>query len=253
MDWEHYQLIAWIWMALAGGTFFYLLRVAAPFGRHTRPGWGPTIDNRLGWVIMESTVLLVLFLCFYSGSGFQDISSPVAVILLLFTAHYLHRSLIFPLFLRTKGKQMPLVVALSAMAFNTMNGFLFGYYFSHFAEYPSDWLQDPRFVCGLLLFCFGAWVNIRTDYQLIRLRAPGETGYKIPQGGWFKYLSCPNHFGEILEWTGFALLTWSLPGLAFAVWTFANLAPRAVAHHRWYREFFPDYPKERRAFLPFVW
>ena len=38
-----------------------------------------------------------------------------------------------------------------------------------------------------------------------------------------------------------------------AVFTFANLAPRAWSHHKWYRKKFPDYPKQRRAVIPFIW
>jgi protein-S-isoprenylcysteine O-methyltransferase Ste14 len=63
-------------------------------------------------------------------------------------------------------------------------------------------------------------------------------------------VSCPNYLGEIVEWTGFALLTWSLPAVSFAAWTVANLVPRALAHHRWYRERFPDYPRRRKALIP---
>ena len=47
-------------------------------------------------------------------------------------------------------------------------------------------------------------------------------------GGMFKYVTAANYFGEILEWTGFAIACWSLPAFAFAWWTFANLAPRAM-------------------------
>jgi len=85
------------------------------------------------------------------------------------------------------------------------------------------------------------------------LRQPGETGYRIPQGGLYRWISCLNYFGEIIEWAGWAIATWSLPGLAFAVWTFANLAPRARAHHAWYHQHFPEYPRERRALLPGIW
>lgn len=51
-------------------------------------------------------------------------------------------------------------------------------------------------------------------------------------GGMFTYVSGANFFGEILEWSGFAVLNWSLPALAFAVFTLFNIGPRALQHHR---------------------
>jgi len=68
----------------------------------------------------------------------------------------------------------------------------------------------------------------------------------------YRYVSCPNYLGEILEWAAWAVLTWSLVGLVFAIWTGANLIPRALAHHKWYQEKFPDYPKDRKAIIPFL-
>ena len=56
--------------------------------------------------------------------------------------------------------------------------------------------------------------------------------------------------GEIIEWSGFALMCWNLPALSFAVWTAANLIPRALSHHAWYRRTFPDYPPGRKAVIP---
>jgi len=88
--------------------------------------------------------------------------------------------------------------------------------------------------------------------MLLNLRKPGETGYKVPRGWLYEYVTCPNYLGEIIEWLGFALATWSLPGLAFALYTAANVGPRAFAHHRWYRERFPDYPKHRKVLIPFL-
>ena len=74
----------------------------------------------------------------------------------------------------------------------------------------------------------------------------------MPCGLLFRRVSCPNYLGEMIQWTGWAVATWSLAGLSFAVWTAANLVPRALAHHRWYREQFEEYPARRRAVLPFV-
>lgn len=71
-------------------------------------------------------------------------------------------------------------------------------------------------------------------------------------GGMFTYVSGANFFGEIIEWSGFALACWSLPSLAFATFTALNIGPRAIQHHRWYLDKFEDYPKSRRALIPFV-
>jgi protein-S-isoprenylcysteine O-methyltransferase Ste14 len=85
------------------------------------------------------------------------------------------------------------------------------------------------------------------------LRKPEEnSGYKIPRGGFYSVVSCPNYFGEIMEWIGWAILTWSLAGLTFAFWTTANLLPRAISHHKWYKEQFEDYPEKRKALIPFL-
>jgi steroid 5-alpha reductase family enzyme len=97
------------------------------------------------------------------------------------------------------------------------------------------------------------WINWRSDAILIQLRKPGETGYKIPQGFLFEYVSSPNLFGEIMEWSGFALLAFNWPALSFMVWTFANLVPRAKNHHDWYLQHFADYPKKRKIVFPFLW
>jgi protein-S-isoprenylcysteine O-methyltransferase Ste14 len=87
---------------------------------------------------------------------------------------------------------------------------------------------------------------------LFSLRRRGEKGYKIPHGGLYRWISCPNYFGELLEWTGWAIATWSLAGFSFALWTFANLVPRALSNHKWYRQKFADYPKNRKAIIPYI-
>ena len=89
--------------------------------------------------------------------------------------------------------------------------------------------------------------------MLFKIRKQNTQVYSVPVGGLFHWVSCPNYLGEIALWIGWALATWSLAGLAFAVWTIANLAPRAVAHHKWYRENFDNYPRNRRALIPGIW
>ena len=71
----------------------------------------------------------------------------------------------------------------------------------------------------------------------------------------YRYVTGANYFGELTEWLGYAILTWSLGGLAFFLWTFANLAPRARAvHGRYVREFGDDYSSlNRRYIIPFIY
>ena len=147
---------------------------------------------------------------------------------------------------------MPVTVAAMAFLFNLLNNWVNARWISALGDYPADWLSSTPFLVGSALFLGGFALNVTSDRTLRNLRAPGETGYRIPRGGAFELVTAPNYLGEIVEWTGWAILTWSPAGLAFALYTFANLAPRAVSHHRWYRERFPDYPAGRKAFLPFL-
>ena len=96
-------------------------------------------------------------------------------------------------------------------------------------------------------------INISSDNILFKLRKGGEKEYTIPKKGLFRWVSCPNYFGEIVEWVGWAIATWSLAGLSFALWTIANLAPRARSNHQWYQENFSNYPKKRKRLIPRVW
>lgn len=147
---------------------------------------------------------------------------------------------------------MPWTIVYSAWGFNFVNGFVNGYYlgFLYEPDPTRDWAH-PMVIIGLLLFFAGFAVNMAADTHLINLRKKQE-GYQIPRGWLFEWISCPNHFGEIVEWIGFALIAGSLPAWSFALWTFCNLLPRTLNHHAWYRETFADYPTRRKAVIPYL-
>ncbi|HVI48619.1 MAG TPA: 3-oxo-5-alpha-steroid 4-dehydrogenase [Chitinophaga sp.] len=248
---QSYFLFIWCWIAIGIGAGIYLLKTAAPYGRYTNEKWGPLVSNKYGWLLMEAAVLVSFFA--WLPLNRYNWWSPAGMMIALFVIHYIHRSFVYPFMIRTRGKKMPLVIMLSAIIFNTVNGSLLGIWFARFAAYPDNWLSSPAFITGSICFVTGMLLNWFSDYKLIHLRGRGETGYKIPVGGMFTYISSPNLAGEILEWGGYALLTWSMPALAFFIWTCANLVPRAMTNHKWYRQQFPGYPAERKALLPFIW
>jgi len=246
----HYETAAFAMMAVGGVVFVALLLIDAPYGRHLKPGWGPTLSARAGWILMELPAPVAMALAFARGAHARE-ALPL-FFLALFQLHYANRAIVQPLRSRGAGRRTTLFTVSMAFVFNSVNGTLLGLAISEVNTYGPDWLGDPRFLVGMALFAGGAAVNLHADAVLRGLRAPGESGYRIPRGGLYRLVSCPNYLGEIAEWTGYALATWSWAGLAFAVFTFANLAPRARANHRWYRERFEDYPPERRALLPGV-
>jgi protein-S-isoprenylcysteine O-methyltransferase Ste14 len=246
-----HSTVIWVVLVLALLTALAVSFIPAPYGRHIRPGWGPTCRRRIGWIVMEMPAVALFAVVFFMGSRRAQLV-PL-LLFVLWQIHYVHRTLIFPFRIPDTGKRMPIMVVALAFLFQSTNSYVNGRWLTEFGLYTTEWLIDPRFIIGVAVFLIGFGINLHADTLLLNLRKPGETGYKIPHGGAFRYVSCPNYMGEILEWIGWAIATWSMAGLAFAVYTAANIGPRAFTNHQWYKDKFPDYPKERRALIPFIW
>jgi hypothetical protein len=242
------EIATWIWIGVAVVTFISLitLKVRAPYGRHSRQGWGKMIDNHWGWFWMELPALVIFPLIALLGP--VEKTSLHWILIALWIIHYTNRTLIFPFRLKTKGKKIPISIVYSATFFNLINGVLNGYAIGYMAL-PT--VPTPIFMTGVLIFIIGFYINQRADNYLIGLRKK-QSGYSLPKGWLFNRISCPNLFGEIIEWIGFALAACSLQAFSFAIWTFANLVPRAMNHHDWYRETFDDYPDQRKAVIPYI-
>ncbi len=246
-----YQILLIVVFSFAFLVIISLFWITAPYGRHVRKGWGLAISARLGWLIMEFPAFFVIILLFILG---DRKTNPVAIVfLILWTVHYTHRTFIYPFLMKGGKKKFPLLLVSFAITFNVINGYLNGRYLFHFSPaYSLGWFYDPRFIIGSILFFSGMAINLHSDHVLRNLRKSGETDYKVTGRGLFKFISCPNYFGEMIEWIGWAIATWSIAGLAFAVFTIANLMPRAFSNHKWYVENFPDYPRNRKAIFPFI-
>ena len=74
----------------------------------------------------------------------------------------------------------------------------------------------------------------------------------MPRGGMFEFVSCASHFGECLQWGGFALACWSQEAVCVAVFMCALIVPRAWHNHRWCIKHLPSYPSNRNAVIPSV-
>lgn len=252
---EIYWVVVASMSCLAIVVFVALQRITAGYGMMRTSAWGPSIGNRAGWVLMEAPVFFAMLAIWLSSSRRGE---PTAIAMAsLFEFHYLQRAFIFPLLIRGKNK-MPLAIIAMGVVFNVINAYMIGgwiFYVSPSGTYPLSWLANPLFILGTIVFFTGMAVNWHSDYIIRHLRKPGDTRHYIPRGGAFRYVSSANYFGEFVEWVGFAILSWSAAGAVFALWTFANLAPRAAAIHRRYlQEFGNEYAAlDRHRILPFIY
>lgn len=231
--------------------FIILLFITAGYGQHLSKKWGPSINNKLGWFIMEVPTVIIYLFYYLIGNRKADLV-PL-VFMFIWMLHYFRRTFIFPILIRGK-EPMPITIILMGFIFNGLNAYIQARWIYTFSPgYSLSWIFNPLFITGILIFFSGFIINLHSDHIIRNLRESGETDYKIPFGGMFQYISSPSYFGEITEWTGWAIMTWSFPGLIFVIWTFANLAPRARSNHNWYKETFENYPKNRKTLIPFIY
>ena len=236
-------------------VFVSLFFVDAGYGKFYDKKWGPAVNNKLGWVLMESPVFIAMLLLWWLSDRRDDLVR--LAFLFLFELHYFQRSFVFPLRLRGNSV-MPLSIIVMGVTFNVLNAMMQGgwiFYFSPDDYYGNGWFSDPRFIIGFLVFISGMFINIQSDDIIRNLRKEGDTKHYLPKQGMFRYVTSANYFGEFIEWVGFAILTWSWAGAVFAWWTFANLAPRA---HRIYDAYKAEFgaeldTKKTKRFIPFIW
>jgi 3-oxo-5-alpha-steroid 4-dehydrogenase 1 len=183
-------------------------------------------------------------------------------VLFVWVVHYANRGFLMPALMRVplgQRSSFSLFVVAIGWVVTSLHGYLNGSWASTYAHHVGwDWFADPRFIMGVLLYYGGLLFNLHSDHTLRQLRtkeevAQGIKEYRLPRGGLFEYVSNPSYFSELVFWAGFALFTWSLAGVFILSISMANLVPRAIATHAWYREKFADYPPERRILVPFIW
>ena len=251
---ETFDIFLIVMAVLALVVFIALHFFEAGYGYLFDRRYGRPIPNRIGWVLMESPVFILMCILWLCSE--RTLQAAPLTLFILFQAHYFQRSFIFPLLIRGNSK-MPVGIVLMGAVFNTLNALMQGgwiFYISP-ADYYDDWFTRPYIYIGGAIFIFGMVINLHSDAIIRHLRKPGDTRHYIPRGGMFRYVSSANYFGEFLEWTGFAIASWSWAGAVFAWWTFANLAPRAASLRRRYEQMFgEEFTKlHRKRMIPFIY
>lgn len=236
------------------------LFIQSPYGRFADARYGVSLDPRWGWFLMEFPATVSFLVTYFQGPHRFEPFPLFA--LFVWCCHYLNRGFLMPLAMRVpKGQKSSfgLLVVMVGWVVTSLHGYLNAAYVTTFHPVPgAEWFRDPRFLVGITIYYVGFFANLHADHVLRNLRtkeevARGERNYRIPMGGLFRYVTNASYTTELLLWIGFAIFTWSPGGVFIFAISAANLLPRAVATHRWYRERFPDYPKERKSLIPFVY
>ncbi|MBP5134160.1 MAG: DUF1295 domain-containing protein [Paludibacteraceae bacterium] len=251
---ESFEMLLWLMTAMAVVVFVSLYFVDAGYGKMISPKWGWAVNNKVAWVLMEAPVFFVMLYFWLTADDMWAVA-PL-VMFLLFELHYFQRSFVFPFLLKGKSK-MPVAIMTMGIIFNCINGYIQGMWIFRLSGnmYTAEWLTSPQFIIGAVMFFVGLAVNWHSDYVIRHLRKPGDTRHYLPQKGMYRYVTSANYFGEIVEWTGFAVLTWSFAGLVFLIWTCANLVPRANSiYHKYEKEFADEFDsKKLKRVFPYLY
>lgn len=251
---ESFEMLLWLMTAMAVVVFVSLYFVDAGYGKMISPKWGWAVNNKVAWVLMEAPVFFVMLYFWLTADDMWAVA-PL-VMFLLFELHYFQRSFVFPFLLKGKSK-MPVAIMTMGIIFNCINGYIQGMWIFRLSGnmYTAEWLTSPQFIIGAVIFFVGLAINWHSDYVIRHLRKPGDTRHYLPQKGMYRYVTSANYFGEIVEWTGFAVLTWSFAGLVFLIWTCANLVPRANSiYHKYEKEFADEFDsKKLKRVFPYLY
>ena len=234
------------------GSIIMMLFVAfyaIPYGKNYQKGKAYLkleIPDRPAIIIVNicGPIIYILLKLYWPNATLFDIES------LLYIAHYIHRGLVYPFFRSTSSKPWPLESFLYFLITNVCESILLA------RTQTFSGVNRPIYVKILLaiLFIAAAVVAAIHDYKICALRTTGNTGYKIPSGLLFKWVSGPNYLFEIIQWAVYCFfLGGSLSTISFGLWLLVNISGRAEATHAWYTTFFKTkYPKDRTAYIPFV-
>ena len=250
-----FTYLLWVMSFLAIVVFICLYFITAGYGQFRTKRWGYSIDNRVAWFLMEAPVFFVM-LIIWCRAGFP-FHLPELILLGLFLVHYFQRSFVFPSLMKGHSR-MPLSIMMIGIIFNVINGImqgggLFWFPIPAYAQ-GASYLLRWNTIVGIIVFLFGMIVNWHSDYIIRHLRQPGDTRHYLPQAGFYRYVTSANYFGELVEWIGFAIAAANPAAWVFALWTGANLIPRAHAIHRKYHEEFGDEAVgTRRRIIPLVY
>ena len=116
-------------------------------------------------------------------------------------------------------------------------------------------LDVLRFGIGTVIFAWASYHQHQCHRILAQLRGSesANSGYLLPNGDWFEFVSSPHYLAEVIVYLSLLLVVMSDPVWWLVVgFVMGNLTYTALGTHRWYKRKFEHYPKSRTAIFPGV-
>lgn len=107
-------------------------------------------------------------------------------------------------------------------------------------------------ILTILFFSYGNLMQYQSHTFLASLRRENDKKYHLPKGGWFEYITCPHYLAEILIYFSLFLSSMTLTNGLLLFFVILNLISSACDTYDWYCDKFPDFPKERRILIPYL-
>lgn len=229
-----------VFLALCAGPAVYY---GQSLSRFNKARAGSVLPARLGMMILYATPILALFV---SARGYVSAASPVQWT--VFGAVFLHflKRVLESLFLHKYSKPVSLFTTILIACFYSTAAFVIG----SLNQRPIP-APDFPFAFGVVFFLAGVAGNFYHHKLLAGLRK-NSLDYFIPKGGLFEFVVCPHYLFEICAWLGFALLSRHFAAWLILCFVIAYLTAQGLRTLEWYRAEFADFPRSRKALLPFI-
>lgn len=209
---------------------------------------------------------LIAYLLFYfkiidvygdNGKARKDVLMVVKLAAFCHTFHYVKRILETKFIHRFSHNAMPLRNLFKNTSYYTLFGAWIAYFINH-PLYTPPKFGDMQVYIALVVFAFCEMGNFSIHIALKNLRPSGSKERKVPYPTanpftlLFNYVSCPNYTYEVCSWIAFSVMTQSFVGALFTLAGFLQMAIWALGKHRNYIREFSNYPRKRKAIIPFL-
>jgi very-long-chain enoyl-CoA reductase len=224
---------------------------------------GLEINHRLGLTIGYIGPILILFYFLACYQGKKDDGKNINL-------HYIHilatifiwihygKRILECIFLHPVGVEKLRVFTTEFLGFVFYYWVLFGVLVGY-VLFESNYFNknnSPNIINVVLfsiLFLVSEYNNFKSHYILKEIKEKNSGQRGIPYGGMFEYVSCAHYFWELMSWTAFSLLTGLCTAWLFTLFSLISMGSIANKKHKIYINYFGDsYPKNRKAFIPFI-